>query len=70
MFCCRPSENRIKRNIEKGNLVTLPQLRHLISLVAEGKQPDATYSTEECTVYEMIRIFHDNPQRFTDRSHR
>ena len=67
MFCRRPTENQIKNGVEKGNLLTLSQIRHIISLVAEGKMPDATYSEEECTVYEMIRIFYDNPKRFCAR---
>ena len=67
MFCCRPSEKHINKYKEKGEVLTLSQIRHLISLVAEGEIPDTTYSTEECAVYEMIRIFNDNPKRFCAR---
>ena len=67
MFCRRPSENRINHNIEQGNLLTLPQIKHIISLVAEGEMPDATYSEKECEFYEMICTFYDNPKRFCAR---
>lgn len=68
MYFRRPSERNINLNKEKGNVVTFAQIRHAASLVAEGGMPDATYSEEECVVYEILKMFHDNPNRFKNRN--
>lgn len=67
MFYRRPSENRINARKARGEVLTLPQIQHIMSLIAEFKLPDATYSEEELAFYEMMASFLDNPKRFTNR---
>lgn len=60
----RPTNSAIKFQKDHGHVLTLGQLYHLASMVANGKYPDGTYSDDECNAWELLKNIHDTPESF------
>lgn len=64
MYYPKPDDMNVSMNIHSQRVVTISQLQHLASLVAEGKCPNGNYGDVECLAWEVLNNLHENPEFF------
>lgn len=64
MYYSNPDSEAVRRNMRNDHAITIAQLQHLASLVAEGKRPNGNYGDAECLAWEVLKNLSENPDLF------